>query len=179
MRSGLGEGGELRRGEGAASFCCVYVLESVGDPVLPGGCALGLSGSISAPPSPSLLFPFPTVGLQAAVTPVGFLQPGPRLVQLRHRLPGSLSQSHLPGGEPACSLRAAPSWLLPTPRLRWFLGVLQVKRSLKSRPLEVRRFPVHLGPLGHGGQGFNEQLTRVSNPVLYLHGIWAYSRVKA
>lgn len=52
-------------------------------------------------PSPSLLFPFPAVGLQAAVTSVGFLQPGPQLVQLRHLLPGPLSQSHLPGEEPA------------------------------------------------------------------------------
>lgn len=66
-----------------------------------GLCPLALSGSVPPfCPPPSLLFPFPAVGLQAAVTSVGFLQPGPRLAQLRHLLPGLLNQSHLPRKEP-------------------------------------------------------------------------------
>lgn len=117
----VGESGEGRwEGSGAArpwrggrtqvrgrgSSFCVYVLGSLGRPVLPGGCALWLSGPNSAPLSSS---PFPRRVYSCHT--VGFLQPRP-LVQLRHRLPGPSARATA-RGEPACSLRAAPSWLLP------------------------------------------------------------------
>lgn len=131
-------------GEGKGRPPSVYGLASVGGPVLPGGC-VGLEPPF-APPNSSLLFPFPTVGLQAAVTSVGFLQPGPQLVQLRHCLPGPLSQSHLPGDEPAphsssrLPVGQPPPGCSPPGVFGWILGVLQVKRSLRSRPGRCCRF---------------------------------------
>lgn len=137
-------------GEGKGRPPSVYGLASVGGPVLPGGC-VGLKPPICVPPPPSLLFPFPTVGLQAAVTSVGFLQPGPQLVQLRHRLPGPLSQSHLPGEElaPHSSSRLPvgqpPPGCSPPPRLRVDSGCPPGKTESEEQTWEVLPFQVHLG----------------------------------
>lgn len=91
-----------------------------------GLCPWAVGLDLCHPLFPQSPVPLSTVGLQAAVTPVGFLQPGPQLMQLGHCLPGPLSQSHLPGGEPACSLWDSPLFGCSPPLSpRWFLSVLQ------------------------------------------------------
>lgn len=167
--SGEGRGGLLRR---LCSGIC-------GRPSAAWGlCPLALSGSIPpfyAPPR-SLLFPFPAVGLQAAVTSVGFLQPGLQLVQLRHLLPGPLSQSHLPGEEPApysSSRLSVGSPLLAAHHPRvfgWFLGVLQVNRSLRSRPWRCCGFRCPWA-LGDGLPGSHGRMTRFPTDALFAAGL--------
>lgn len=141
---------------GGSGVLCLYVPGVCGGPVLGGAlssyCARWLcQGLIPGPPLP-LSHRGSTGSCHIGGVPASWA-PGCSSDTARCL---SLSQSHLPWGEPR-ALRGSPSLLLNT-RLSLQVvsadwpwrgsrpGVLQVKQSLKSRPLEVLPFQVHMGP---------------------------------
>lgn len=126
-----------------------------------------------------LFFPFPTVGLQAAVTlvipaawaPAGAVETPPARASQPEPPPWGVSQCALCGQPPpGCSSKSSVVSGCPpgkTESEEQTLGGAAVSRSPGPSVTRV------------DGQGFNELMTRVSSPVLYLHRIWAYSGVKA